>query len=312
MTLTRPTTEHKAPVWRGAASAATLTLLGLGAATALSGCSSSQAAGDSTSEPSVSAISRLTSTDTFMLPLDQFAPSAEDGARVQAAYRVRLRQCVAGFGLEFATQTAPSQPPALGPNARRYGVTDAETAAAYGYRVAPEPATQKPPPKRLSTEVETVLSGKGQSTINGKPVPAGGCVAKAQNDINGGPATVDDSLADRLSRESFSRSEADSRTRAALARWSTCMKAKGFDYATPDSAVGDPGFATSAVTKVEISTAKADIVCKEQTNLVGIWAAVEMAYQQRIIAANQSALAALRQMHDAQVKIAAVVLSTPQ
>jgi hypothetical protein len=290
-------------------------MLALGVVAGLAGfagaCSGTSQTSDSTAEPALAAITRPTGTDTLALPLDQFIPAAEDAARVQAAYRVRLRQCVADYGLDFAVPTAPGRSPTAGPNARRYGVTDLSGVSVYGYRPPPDQAGRKPSQKPLTAEVKTVLSGKGPSSINGKSVPAGGCVAKAQRDIGGDQGSVDDGLAQRLSREAFFRSSADSRTRAAITRWSACMKTRGFDYAAPDGAVSDPRFSTGPVAgKVEISTAKADVGCKRSTNLVGIWVAVETAHQQRLVLQNQSALAALRQLQESRLKNAAAVIGS--
>jgi hypothetical protein len=278
------------------------------AAAALTGCSSPDQV-DTTSEPAVPTITRMTSTETLVLPLDQFLLSRQDGSRVQAAYRLRLRQCVAGFGLDLVVPGAPSsRSDPGGPNARRYGVADTEIAAVFGYGLPPDPAGRKPPQPTLSAEVETVLSGKGPSSINGKPVPTGGCVAKAQGDING-RSTVDASLAERLAREAFTRSEADSRTQAAVRRWSTCMQAKGFTYSSPDNAVADPRFTSGGPTSaLEIRTAQADIACKLEVGLLGVRAAVEKAYQERLVAQHLEALNALRGLHEAQLRTAASVL----
>jgi hypothetical protein len=44
------------------------------------------------------------------------------------------------------------------------------------------------------------------------------------------------------------------------------------------------------LTPAEIATAKADVACKQQTNLVGIWFTVESAHQRTLIIQNTTAL----------------------
>jgi hypothetical protein len=285
-------------------------VVALAGVTALAACSSTPGSADPRSEPSVGTIPRLITTETLQLPLDQFLQSPENMSKVQAAYRVRLRQCVADFGLDLTlpTPTTRQQP---GPNARRYGVTDPDAVAVYGYRPPPGTTTRKQA-SHLPTDVQNVLSGRGQTTINGRPVPSGGCIAKANADLAGGRAPIDDSLAMRLGAESLARSQADSRVRAVLGRWSACMKRLGFDYSTPANAIADPRFTSGdAASRTEIATATADVTCKQQANLVGVWSAVEAAYQQRSITQNQAALDAIRKAHEDQLRHAAQVLSAP-
>jgi hypothetical protein len=285
-------------------------VVGFAAVTALAACSSASRADDARSEPTVGAMPRLTSSETLRLPLDEFIQSPEDMSKVEAAYRMRLRQCVAGFGLDLTLPTAPSrQQP--GVNARRYGVTDPDVVSVYGYRPPPEGTTSKPRQRPPSTEVQNVLTGKGRATVNGKKVPAGGCIAQVRAQLSGG-TPVDDSLAMRLGMESLARSQADSRVRAALGRWSACMKRQGFDYTTPENAIADPRFrAGDEASRTEIATAVADATCKQQVNLVGVWSTVEAAYQRRMISQNQQALESIRKSHEGQLRRAAGVLSAP-
>ena len=289
---------------------------GLVFATGLAGCSiggAKKAGGETASEPAVARIAQLTDSNQLQLPLEEFMPTEQDRAQIQAAYRLRLRQCVEQFGLDYSPAVGSSSALTTGRNARRYGVTDQSQVSVYGYHVPPEVGGGKPVQQQLSAQVETVLSGRGTSTVNGRTVPAGGCVATAKADLKTDQPGADDTLADRLSLESFSRSRADSRVRAAMSHWSACMKQQGFNYATPENAIGDPQFASGDVaSRTEISTALADVACKRTTNLVGIWATVESAYQTRSVGQNQEALNALRKNQAEQVKNAARLSSLPQ
>lgn len=288
---------------------------GLVIAAGLAGCSiggSKQTDDGASSEPAVTTIALRSDSNDLQLPLDQFMPTDQELAQIQAAFQLRLRQCVGQYGLDYNPEVS-ANPVVRGRNARRYGVTDEAQVTLYGYHLPPEANGRKPAQQPLSAEVETVLSGKGTSTINGRAIPTGGCVAKVQAELNQNPSGTDENLAQRLSGEAFSRSQADSRVRATVNRWSACMKEKGFNYATPDNAIGDPKFTGGdAASKTEINTAKTDVACKRQVNLIGVWAAVESAYQVRSIGQNEEPLNALRRSQAEQVKNAARLSSLPQ
>lgn len=80
---------------------------------------------------------------------------------------------------------------------------------------------------------------------------------------------------------------ADSRYVHASNQWSRCMKAAGFEYEDPIAAIGDVEWReTENATALEIAVATADVGCKVETNLVGLGAAVQSAYDNRYIGEN--------------------------
>jgi hypothetical protein len=118
--------------------------------------------------------------------------------------------------------------------------------------------------------------------VAGKPLPDGGCQGEADRAIAAGaPRPPDEHLANRLSIDTFRRSEGDSRVREAMARWSACMTRAGYSYRDiwepNDYLWPDP------VGAEEIGTATADVACKRETGLVAVWLRVETAYQRRVI-----------------------------
>ena len=280
------------------------------AAAVLSGCSSQEPEGDSTAEPVVRTVSVRPDPATLRLPLDDFRATDRQSGQLAAAFRLALRQCVAEFGLSYDPPAPPAQAAPLGKNARRYGVTDDAGVSVHGFRMPPGVAVTKEPAQELSPELETVLSGKGPRTVAGRPVPAGGCATSAHARIEG-RSQVEDNLPDRLSAESLSRSQADSRVRAALGQWSACMRERGFDYSIPENAVADPRFSQGEVTALEISTARADVACKRRTNLVGVWSSVDAAYQTRLIEQNREALDAVRSAREERLQVASRLVAQP-
>ena len=94
--------------------------------------------------------------------------------------------------------------------------------------------------------------------------------------------------------------------RAATRQWSACMAAAGYRYAGPLDPPKDARF-QDARTPLEISTAEADVACKQRTNLVGVWFAEESARQRSLIEANRPALELARTAFRAELAVAAGV-----
>ena len=181
-------------------------------------------------------------------------------------------------------------------NEFRYGLTDEVKARASGYTAAPQP---KPPQPDIPPEARPIASGKGERTYQGKPVPEGGCQGEAGRKVAEG-AAHDERLVLRLGDEAGKQAEADSRVKAAFQAWSACMARAGFDYADPWKPNDNPEFQGQEAGAREIATATADVRCKREGDLVGVWASVEAAYQERKIGENAEALqnvkAAIRTM----------------
>jgi hypothetical protein len=81
------------------------------------------------------------------------------------------------------------------------------------------------------------------------------------------------------------------------------MRGRGHHYPTPLAAAADPRFRRGPVSSSEIATARDDIACKRQTNLVGVWSAAEADLQRADIAAHRPALERLRRSNDAQLRV---------
>ncbi len=90
----------------------------------------------------------------------------------------------------------------------------------------------------------------------------------------------------------------DSRYLAAAAKWSACMKIRGFAAQQPLQLLSDPRWNTPAPTPEEIATATADVDCKIETNLVGVAVAVLKAYDNEYIAKHLTELNAFGPMID--------------
>jgi hypothetical protein len=242
------------------------------------------------------------------LPLDDYLLSPSQLAEIADGSRTLVRQCMAGLGLDSPAQPPPGPAPRTW-NDWRYGLTDPTVAAQRGYRRGDHPPTAQPEPAAAQPRAEQAgaLTGEGARSIHGRRVPEGGCLGQAERTLRGsGPPGVDRDLAQRLSMDSFGYSRGRPRVRAAVARWSDCMKRRGLDYPDPFGPVKEPRFQApgAAVTATEIATAVADVACKQQINLVGIWFTVERSYQQSLVAENRAGLDRVRQANNAELAAA--------
>ena len=196
---------------------------------------------------------------------------------------------------------------------RRYGISDPDEAAQYGYHLPDYPSNPavSPPPSSAEALVLLGHSGSGSSpsavsSYHGLAIPKNGCIGSSTAKLG---ANLDTQLPDQLDYTSLSKSQADPVVQTALHEWSACMKSKGYTVDTPFNAPKlAPSSTGPAPTSQEIAIAVEDVACKKQTNLIRIWFTAETAVQQQQVEQNQLALSQLRQQIDAAVKAAAEVI----
>lgn len=274
-------------------------------------------------EPPVGDIPVVLDAAKRELPLAAFSLTLEEGRLLNRAESLLASRCAKRFGVTYGDPRASGagNPGPVSLTDRRYGVADTEQAAAHGYDFgSPEsksngtgakeqsPAAQEGTDE-LDATAQTVMTGDGQAHVNGLKVPMDGCEGEAREALaRTAPPSAYQNLPSALISEGFSRSKSDSRVLAVLASWSQCMKDKGFDYNDPLDAVGDPRF-TTGTTRTETDTAEADVACKRSTNLVGIWFAVESAYEERLIAENRPKLEEVRRADQRRLAAARTVES---
>ncbi|GAA1072222.1 hypothetical protein [Kitasatospora arboriphila] len=280
--------------------------------------------------PSVSAVPALDSANDRPLPLDGYLLNYEQQTQVEQAQAKLVTACMTRLGFTFAFPASPRELRGSdAPTTRidgRYGPQNAATMATWGYH--PEggvpaekmqPRSAPAPKSREETIAQTGSSdpkqrfGPGGQLVNGRKVPDHGCFGEANQRLTG---AVDGQIGDpqtavTLKFRTLSESQQDTRTRAAFARWSQCMKGSGFDYPDPVAAMGDPEWnRTPMPTPHEIRVAEADAGCRHEHNVVGIWYAVDYAYQQEAIAAEGKAMAEAKAGLETQVRAARQVLAS--
>lgn len=259
----------------------------------VAGCSADPPSTDA--EPVVERIPLVRSSTDLVLPLDAYRLSYSQYMSIQRASWRLTRACVARFGGVYTLPESAllqNAPPDLRAS-RRYGLLELSAAAQHGYDVPPD--TPGLPTSREAkvggwnpSEAELVLvrgAAKGANVPQddkGQSLPNGGCSAEATAHVRAGAVRpADEDLSGNLAKLAYRKAENDSRVQAAMSRWSECMRQGGYSYRT----IWEPNDKdwSEPPGNEEIATATADVKCKQSTNLVGIWYAVEVARQKKIV-----------------------------
>ncbi|MFD9883116.1 hypothetical protein ACFWZT_16860 [Streptomyces alboflavus] len=206
-------------------------------------------------------------------------------AALQDEENRRAQSCMHRFGyrVDLTPHNSAASPMLYqGMNENTYGLTSISRARRYGYHLTKAEEDDdkiKDPP--LTTRQKYALNGGATFTEDGKKLPAGGCRAEAERSLQKGAPSIDDEdYAAAVALDVGKEVENDSRVRSAFRSWSTCMRQEGFHYSHPMApGESDRFLRTTEPGRQEIRTAVADVECKRQTNVIGIWISVETVYQ---------------------------------
>ncbi|MER7708167.1 hypothetical protein ABTX81_35425 [Kitasatospora sp. NPDC097605] len=270
--------------------------------------------------PAVPAVPTLASTLDRELPVEKYLITPEENSRMDRGWARLVSTCMKRFGLDYEPAVRESRE-RTGQTAHRYDPTDPAVAAARGYHGdASRDGAATPPAESVSPDVRLVLgSGSGspeapggarESQFRGVPIPPGGCAGEAQEAIRAGGGIFQDAqVAIDVNFANYRRSLADERVKDVFGKWSACMKASGFDYETPTAAANNPEWNHSPnPSAIEKETAVADVRCKRENNVIGVWFAVESSYEEQDIAQKLQELAHVREAIDIALRNAASAL----
>lgn len=115
-------------------------------------------------------------------------------------------------------------------------------------------------------------------------------------------------LPGQINSDSFTRSQSDPRVVGVIAAWSKCMESSGYTVASP-LAVMAPFTGPLPASTAEITEAKADLACKDRTQLIQTWDTVETQFENQMIAQNKQSLTTVAQDLQAGLQVAAQVLA---
>ncbi|MFJ8012671.1 hypothetical protein [Streptomyces sp. NPDC096339] len=314
-----------------AASATALVLLlagcsqpGDGKASSGSG-KSEKADPDAGNEPAIGAVPALLESRTLVFPLAPYTPNGRQLAVLDEAQDVLIDQCMQRYGFRFQqrrrAETAPKQD-----DSRRYGISDPAEAAQSGYTNPQLGRGSKPQQQSRGANEKLVLNGLevdpslqvpmnqeeaeksdvATTVVGGQKVPAGGCLRESALKLfTPTKDTVDTMVAQGYGLEAYGRAQKDSRVVAATKAWSECMGKRGYAGFTDPTGL-PPGIDDSNIGSPQaITMATQDVACKKESNLVGIWYTVEVAYQQRAIERNAETLDLAKKQLDERMKLAA-------
>ncbi|MFD7750352.1 hypothetical protein ACFV2V_31030 [Streptomyces sp. NPDC059698] len=269
--------------------------------------------------PEPSQTPKIDSATIPALPIEGYLVSQREKDQILRASRVLAKDCMARFGFDYSWSASSGQRSAPEDNAanrsRRYGIVDRAIASQYGYGTgAPmvEDATGQPPSAQMSDAATRVFLGDSDPTrkvergaeVNGVEIPEGGCSGESKRKIGNG---LSNRPANDINMASFQVSLNDEKVKAAIAKWSACMKKSGYDFDSPLDPLETMG--GDEPTPEEKTVAAADITCKYDTNLIGIWSAVEAVIQETMIGKKEEILTEGRTETDRSLKNASDVLS---
>lgn len=300
-------------------------------ATVLAGCSG--AGGAEGGEPELGPVEANPATAALSFPMDAYTDSEAERSRMGQVQQMLVTRCMAryGFTYEGVKGAAPSGGGAAEDRHRYlFGLADPAYAAAHGYdKSAGEGTPAKPPAPQLSDSAYVVMNGEQPGarggripdanteeeaaqldsglTAGGQKVPAGGCAREGYRKLYAPTKdSVDLLFPFGLAAEAHERSRQDSRVVGMLKKWSACMDKSGYGgVATPYEVVEKLGLDGDKGGAKAVTAATADVACKREVNLVGIWAAVEKAYQERLVEEHAETLALYKKQRDARFKLAA-------
>ncbi|WP_306978864.1 hypothetical protein [Streptomyces canus] len=271
---------------------------------------------------------KIDSANNRPLPLDKYLVNPSQQSIIDKAYKKLVSTCMARFGFEYKLSTYQGQRDSDAPTTRvsgHYGHQNSKLMAKWGYH--PEggaPINQsssgtsipKVTPNQKVAELGTSDPkhnfGPGGQVIHGHTVPNHGCIGEATKRLTG---TVDGKLLDpqiavNVNFKTMYEARQDKRTKSVFAKWSLCMKDRGFNYKDPLAAISDPEWQKSSnPTAHELKVATTDAACRHKENVVGIWYAVDYAYEEQALAANAAAMAKVKANLESKVRIATQLMA---
>jgi hypothetical protein len=304
-------------------------LTALAAVALLTGCGGGPAKPAAPPPPLVGPVPVVQTVDQVSRPIDPYLPRPEEVRMLISAANVLNARCMAGFGLSggdtHATDIDEHGARVATAHTHLYGFFDPAIVAADGYDLVQLQSSQEPgKPARapMSDVAMTVEIGQDQAhhpvtAYAGKPVPAGGCEGEAARGTGG---ALPDMNAAGLPDGGPPMPLSDPRVLDATAKWSSCMAAKGYHFATPYDAMTGPAPESAQVvgprgsqkvvhSPAEIAQATTDLACKQGTNFMGTVTAVQAAYDQQYINSHGPALAQYRKALDDRVHAAEQIVA---
>ncbi|GIG69856.1 hypothetical protein [Phytomonospora endophytica] len=265
----------------------------------LAGCASEPAA-EPLPRPSLSPGGEIPADTAGALPLAAYRHDLDGERLVAEARDVLAAACMTRLG-HPGWRPGPPPEPRPWESGMSIGLLDAGHAAAHGYRA---------PPDRRAAESRRMPEGERVAYLGAYPgepapdgVPDGGCAAEADRAFGPPP---DLGVVAELGAAAEEAVASDPRAVDALGAWSACMATRGWEYAGPGEARFQ--YWPRTVTKVEKTLASADVACKNETGLAGVWFGLLNGYQAALAAREQTRLAVVETALAAELQRARAIV----
>ncbi|MEV1069976.1 hypothetical protein [Streptomyces sp. NPDC050263] len=240
-------------------------------------------------QPAKAAVGDPSNPATWRLPIEAYMPDPTAARTITNVRDDLIDACMSKAGFNDWTP-APDLPNIDGESFTdgRYGISDAEQVAQWGYHRDPA----------LMKSYDDAMFDGAVDESGADEAQVRQCVQEADGSAT---AVQTDPLVQQIDIEGFKASLTDPAVKDVFAKWSACMKAKGYNYVDPPDAQGDPNFTDPEnITPEEITTAKADLACRGQYPVAKTWFDTEVKLQQEAITENQDALDDIRTTNQAQ------------
>ncbi|MFI5800856.1 hypothetical protein [Streptomyces sp. NPDC051677] len=209
---------------------------------------------------------------TWKLPIEAYTATKAEHRLVSSARDNVIKECMSTAGFP-GWSPAPDLPTVGGTTLTdwRYGIHDLEQARQFGYH--PDPEQQDAYDVALAAD----QSGEAdQGVLEGCASQAGSTAGNLQQSA----------LVEQISGDAYHQSMDTPEVKSVFAKWSACMKDKGYTYSVPLDASDDARFATGAdeISQAEKDTSVADVACRDKYHVEKVWFDAEAAIQTKSIA----------------------------
>jgi hypothetical protein len=225
------------------------------------------------------------------LPFDAYKPTPAQRALLGNAHNLVVVRCMRRHGFTVHPPNTDQQAIAAADpgNTRRYGVVDPALAARFGYHPArpASPARSSQWAAELRQPARRHLYGK-----QGRP----GCLDRAPDVLARSAPEADWQWLALQDARTLDRAAKRAAVRRAVLKWTTCMKAAGHSYPSPEAAIADPrwNLEGTEITAEEKRVAVADTSCKWSSGLVAAWFTADAELQRKIVLKHSGRFADLR------------------
>ncbi|MET7999894.1 hypothetical protein [Nonomuraea glycinis] len=225
------------------------------------------------------------------LPFDAYKPTPAQRALLGNAHNLVVVRCMRRYGITVHPPGTDQEAIAAADpgNTRRYGVVDPAQAARFGYHLASRtsPSGSSRWADKLGLTASRHLYGK-----EGRP----GCLDRAPDVLARSAPAADWQWLALQDARTLERAAKRVAVRRAVVKWTTCMKAAGHSYPSPEAAIADPrwNLEGTEITAEEKRVAVADTSCKWSSGLVAAWFTADAEQQRKIVLKHSERFADLR------------------